>query len=197
MAYSNALFVCWAVLVSCLWAGETHAQLESPSCIPIARQLTQQRDTGQITSVQRAVGLRDCHRALPGYTSIHEQYWLYFIQTASLLDLGQVSQSQANEMLAQKRQELESRLSSSIERPSPYLAPKSLACRPLPYGQGFTCDEGVECRKYGPVGPLSCTGFGSGSSSVGCTPLPNGAGFSCDNGVTCMQYGPVGPLTCN
>jgi hypothetical protein len=196
VTYSSRFVVHCAVLVSCLWAGETHAQLESPACIPIATQLTQERDSGQITSVQRAVRLRDCHRALPGYTSVHEQYWLFFIQTASLLDSGQISKSQANELLAQKRRELESRLSST-EFASPRVAPKSLACRPLPYGQGFTCDEGVECRKYGPVGPLSCTGFGSDSSSVGCTPLPNGVGFSCDNGMTCMRYGPVGPLTCN
>lgn len=196
VTHLSRLFVCCTVLLLGLRTGETHAQLESAACIPIAMQLTQQRDTGQITSVQRALGLRDCHRALHGYTSIHEQYWIYFIEVASLLDSGQITKSHANDMLGRKRRELESQLSGT-ERRSPRLAPKTLACRPLPYGQGFTCDGGVECRKYGPVGPLSCTGFSSDSSSTECTPLPNGVGFSCNNGVTCMRHGPVGPMSCN
>lgn len=196
MKYVARFAVSCVLLFLGLRSGELYAQLESTACIPTARELTLKRDNGQISSVERALGLRDCHRVLPGYTPIHEQYWVFFIQTASMLDSRQISKFQADEMLARKRRELELQLSGT-GFPSQGAAPKSLTCRALPSGSGFTCDGGVECTKHGPVGPFTCTGFGSSSSSVGCTPLPNGAGFSCDNGVTCMQYGPVGPLTCN
>lgn len=192
----SRLCLCCAILVLGMWGWEAHAQLESDACIPIAKQLTEQRDAGQITSVKRALGLRDCHRALAGYTTIHEQYWYYFVEVASLLDSGRITKSHANDLLERKRRELEPQLAAA-ESPTPRLTPKTLVCRPLPYGHGFACDGGVECRKYGPVGPLSCTGFSRNASSVECTPLPNGVGFSCSNGVTCTRNGPVGPLSCN
>lgn len=192
----NRLSICSVVLLLSLRGGETHAQFESTACMPLAEQLTLQRDSGQITSVQRALGLRDCHRALRGYSTLHDRYWSYFVEVASLLDSGRISRSQANDLLDRKRRELESQLGGA-ERAGPRLAPRTLACRPLPYGHGFTCDGGVECTRNGPVGPLSCSGLGRDSKSVECTPLPNGVGFSCGNGVTCTRNGPVGPLSCN
>ncbi len=196
MTRLNRLSICGTIFLFSLGGGESHAQFESTACIPVARQLTQQRDAGQITSVQRALGLRDCFRTLPGYTAIHEQYWSYFIDVASQLDSGRITKPYADDLLERRRRELESQLSGA-ESPTRNLTPSSLVCRALPYGQGFTCDGGVECRKYGPVGPLSCTGLSRDSSSIECTPLPNGVGFSCSNGVTCTRNGPVGPLSCN
>ena len=94
-------------------------------------QLTEQRDSGQITSVERAQRMRQAASAYLGPEDAYgQEYWTYYIYIASLRDRG-MSKEEAEYLVTKKLNELQARQRADYAR---YLQQQQQILKNVPAG---------------------------------------------------------------
>lgn len=124
------------LVVSAGCASQNSTQAAGDRCTGL---LNQQFESGQITRLERARGLRECNLAAFPNNPYANEYWDYFVYVAGEVESGRISLDYGRMLISRKETEINERRAALVGamQPQPVLVYPAYgppSCRALPPG---------------------------------------------------------------